>query len=67
MSDQPTPRHPNMTLVDAQGASLTFERDTDCVIAVWIAIPGEADGYSYLLDSKQQNAVIQYLTSWGAA
>jgi hypothetical protein len=51
-----------LTVTDSRGASITFERDEDGeLVNVWIARPGETDGYSVLLGEESQAKVAAYL------
>jgi hypothetical protein len=51
-----------MTVTDSHGASIVLERDPeDGVVAVWIAPPGENDGYSVFLGKGSRELIAKFL------
>jgi len=51
-----------LTVTDSHGASIVFERDPDDgVVSVWIAPPGESDGYSVLLGEGSREQIAGFL------
>lgn len=50
-----------LTVTDRRGASINFERAEDGVVTVWIAPPGENDGYSVCLGGSSRQQVADYL------
>lgn len=59
----PSVQHPEdfLTIVDSHQASINFERAEDGVVSVWVAAPGENDGYSVLLGEESQALIAAYL------
>jgi hypothetical protein len=52
----------NMTVTDSHGASIVLERDPDDgVVSVWIAPPGENDGYSIFLGQASKEQIAAFL------
>ncbi len=52
----------NMTIADSHGASIVLEREPDDgVVSVWIAPPGENDGYSVFLDQASKERIAAFL------
>lgn len=50
-----------LTISDSRGASINFERSENGAVTVWIAAPGENDGYSVRLDEVGCQQITNYL------
>jgi hypothetical protein len=56
-----------MTVTDSHGASIVLERNPDDrVVGVWIAPPGENDGWSVILGEESSALIAKFLLG-GAA
>jgi hypothetical protein len=50
-----------LSITDSHGASVNFERAEEGVVTVWIAAPGENDGYPVCLGGSAREQVATYL------
>lgn len=50
-----------LPVTDDRGAAINFERAEDGVVTVWIAPPGENDGYPAYLGENARRQVADYL------